>query len=179
MLRFFTDPNAGSMFSRLPVEDAVRWLEEMNGSDSRELMGFAERAYARGRYRDALAAAARVRTLDEGGSLGPRLNALSVEIDAKARPVAERLTTAMTQRRDGSWVDDFWAFRAEFGLAPAAESCLAAYAGLRKAHDEPAEQLFSEIQSELNEGLRRAKLRELVGKYYASKWYKLAKRLLN
>ena len=151
MLRFFTESNAGHMFSRLPVEEAVRWLEAMNGSDPGELMGFAERAYARGRHRDALAAAARVRALDEGGSLAPRLKALGVEIDAKARPVAQRLETVMTAGRDSSWVDEFWAFRADFGLAPAAQSCLSAYAVLRRSQDAPAEQLFSEIQSELDQ----------------------------
>ena len=107
------------------------------------------------------------------------LAALGKEIDAKAGPEAERLETAMTEDRDGSWVDDFWAFRAEFGFASAAESCLATYARLRQAQDPPAEQLFSEIQSEPDEGLRRAKLRELVDKYRASKWYRLARRLLD
>jgi predicted esterase len=184
MLRFFTDERGAHMFSRLPVEQAVRWLEDMNSSDPGGLMDFAERAYAAGRYRDAWAAADRVLGLGEAAlglgeaTLEPRVAALRAEIDAKAKVIADRLAAAIAANRDGSWVDELWSFRAEFGLTPAAEGCLSAFARLREAQAERADQLFSEIQNEPDEAVRRSKLQEIVDDYYASKWYGLARWLL-
>ncbi len=177
-VRFFTHPSAGHMFARLPVEEAVRWLEAMTSDDAEALLAFAEKRAGEGSYRDAISAAARAAGLDKGKKLEKRLGALQERVDKAAGETAKRLETAMTGAKDDSWVEEFLRFRIDFEFAAAAHGAMQAYEGLRAKHEAPAEKLWyaarEDFQAEKKtEGY--AKLQEIVEKYYASSWHRYAK----
>ncbi len=177
-VRFFTHPSAAHMFARLPVEEAVRWLEAMTSDDAEGLLDLAEKRAAEGGYRDAISASGRAAALDQGKKLEKRLRAIQERIDKAAGETATRLEAAITDAKDDSWVEEFLVFRSDFEFAPAARGTMKAYEALRAKHEAPAETLWyaarEDFQAEKkSEGYE--KLQEIVEKYYASSWYHYAK----
>jgi predicted peptidase len=177
-LHFFIDPSAGHMFARLPVERAVRWLEQMTTDDPESLVRFAEQQLAVGEYRDATAAIERVRRFDSAGKLEPKLRSLMEQIDRDAESLVKKLLPAITTAEDDAWVKDFTNFRTQFQFAAGAADVLDAYRKLRTIHEEPAQKLFNEARGDFQQGKRDAgyaKYDEIVKKYYASSVYRYAK----
>jgi hypothetical protein len=177
-LRLFRSPSAGHMFALLPVEEAVRWLEAASSDDVGALLDFAERALRDEEHRDAGAALLRARRLGASGAQGERLDALAAKLDDAALREAEDLEKAIARNADGAWVEDFWEFRRRFAHSVAAERVLELYAKLREEHEQPADELFDRARGEQDRARRDELRREIVERYYASKWYKLVQRWL-
>ena len=72
--QFFTDDTAAHMFARLPVNQAIRWLEAQSSKNPKVLIDFADSSIKQKAYRDAIAAIARARTLTLDASQKRRLD---------------------------------------------------------------------------------------------------------
>lgn len=175
-LRFFAPESVGHEFNRLPLEEAVRWLEVLHSGDSARLVTFGEEQLEQGHPRSATAAAVRAASADDNGTATEAIAALHAAVDSAAQSEAEDLEQRIAENKDGSWVDDFWEFRRRFHFTPAAQTVIAAYAGLREKHAAPAQKLFNAARGERDEVERQEKYAELLERYYASKWYPLVKR---
>ncbi len=182
MVRLFAHKTAAHMFALLPVEDAVRWLEAMSSDDPAALVAFAQKRLGEGAHRDALALVVRAKGLDKGGKAASKIKALEQAVEKEAAPKAKALEKAIAQAKDDSWVADFTAFRASFEHASCAKGVMGAYAKLRALHEKPAEELFyaarRDFQAEKDQD-GYTKCEELVRKYYASSYYRYAKRWLS
>jgi len=182
MLRLFAHKTAGHAFGLLPVEEAVRWLEAMSSDDPSALAALAEQRLGERQYRDAIALAERARSLDKGGKAASKLKAVEQAVEKEALPKAKALEKAVAQASDDSWVADFAAFRAAFEHAPCAKAVMEAYGKLRSGHEKPAEDLFYAARRDFQgekDADGYAKCEEIVRKYYASSYYRYAKRWLS
>jgi pimeloyl-ACP methyl ester carboxylesterase len=172
-LRLFTDPKAGHPWAFLPVDDALAWLDAMNGTDPEELLAFARKSADEKHYRDASAALERLPK--RAGAEAESAAKLREELEKAAEPERTRLAKAIGVNKNGDWVDAFWDFRAEFALLPGSQSLMAAYDKLRAKHQKPADQLFYRARGETDAAKKKELYRELVEKHYASSWYRLVK----
>ena len=170
--RFFTDPNAAHMFARLPVEQAIEWIETIRSEDAATVLAYGEASLAKQRYRDAAAALVRARDLQKRSA---RADALAKALDKAAAPRAQKLAKAIRAARNSAWVDDFWDFREEFAFAPAAAPVMRQYANLRAKHAKPAQELFFRARRERDDAARNRIYREILEKHYASDLYMLVK----
>lgn len=178
MLRLFTHKTAAHMFAALPVEEAVRWLEEMSSEEPGALVAAAERRLGAKDYRDAVALAARAKALDKAGRFASKAKAVEQAVEREAGPKAKALERRIAQAKDDAWVEDFTAFRSQFEFAACARPVKDAYAKLRAEHEKPADELFWSARKDFqngrdDEGYRKAG--EIVSKYYASSYYRYAK----
>lgn len=180
-LRLFADDTAGHMFARLPVAQAIRWLEAMASDDAAKLVEFAEEGAKDGRWRDAIAAAKRARSLKPEGPSVDRLAKVASAIDAKAASEASKYADLIRTNADGSWIDGFLAFRDEFEFADASRDAMEAFAKLRAEHTKPAQTLMNEARGLFGQGKRNdgyAKYKEIADKYYAAPSYRDVKAAL-
>jgi hypothetical protein len=165
----------------LPVGEAIRWLETMASDDPEALIAFAEKQAEAGRYRDAIAALRRLAGLKPTDAQRQRADRLRASIDAKAKAKADELLPRVKANADGSWVDDFLAFRDEFEFADGARAAMAAFEALRKQQEPAAQQAFQGAMMLFRQGKRDegyAKYQEIVDKYYASPRYRNVKEQL-
>ncbi len=176
MLRLFSDERAGHPWAFLPVDNALRWLDEMTGSDPEQLLRCAETALGEKRYRDATGALLRAKELDPSGRLGTTIGELFVRVDQAALPEASKLEKTLASNKDSSWVDPFWDFRARFAFAPAAAGVLKAYEKLRAEHEKPAADLFWKARGEEDAAKKKVMYREILERYYASSFYRMVRR---
>jgi predicted esterase len=180
-LHFFTSDTAGHRFAHLPVGEAIRWLEALSSDDPEVLLGFAEKQLAAGRYRDAIAALGRARTLKLTDPQKQRAGSLAKTIDSKAKAGADEFLPKIRKNADGSWVDGFLAYRDEFEFADAARPVMGAFEALRKQHEPLADTAFGEAMAAFQQAKRDdgfAKYREIVEKDYASSRYRNVKEQL-
>ena len=180
--RFFADDSgAGHMFARLPVGEAIGWLEAQASDDPVRLLNFAEQRLRAKGYRDAVAALNRARGLVEGdGAAKARLERLAREVDAKAGVGAQEFLRRMREGGRG-WIDDFLAYRGDFEFAPGAREVMQAFEAVRAEHEGPAKKLLGEARAAFQRGAREegyAKYQEIVEKYYAASSYRNVKRWL-
>ena len=174
-LRFFTDDAAGHLFARLPVDRAIKWLETMAADDPQVLIDFAENEVKDGRFRDAIAALERARAMELKDALKDRASRLGKVLDDKARPGALEYLPRIQKDADGSWVDGFLAYRAEFEFAPAARAVVAAYTALRARQEPEAKRLMGEARMAFQQGNRDQGyklLEQIVEKCHASALYR-------
>jgi predicted esterase len=182
--RFFADDSqAGHMFARLPVGQAIRWLEAQTSDDPARLIDFAEeRMKALGGYRDAVAALNRARRLKPADpAVNSRLHRLAEEIDAKATSGAKKFLPAISSTDGKSWIDEFLAFRDDFEFAPAAHEVMEAFNSIRAKHEGPAKTALDDARAAFQHGKPEEgykKYQEIVDKYYAASSYRNAKRWL-
>ena len=180
-LHFFTSDTAGHMFARLPVGEALRWLESLSSDDPEVLLGFAEKQAEASRYRDAIAALRRAKTLKLTDPQKSRADRLGKTIDAKARPGADEFLPKIKKNADGSWVDGFLAYRDEFEFADGAREVMGAFESLRKQHEPLAQKAFGEARAAFQQGKQDqgyAKFQEVVDKDYAASLYRNIKEQL-
>jgi predicted esterase len=178
---FFTSDTAGHMFARLPVGEAIRWLEALASDDPEALLGFAEKQAEAGRYRDAIAALRRARTLKLSDPQKQRADRLGTAIDVKAKAGANEFLPKIGKNADGSWIDGFLAYRDEFEFADAAREVMSAFETLRKQHEPAAQRAFGEARAAFqrrNQDQGYAKYQEIVDKDYASPLYRNVKEWL-
>ena len=173
MIRLVDPVGPGHMFARLPVDEAISWLESMSSDDANTLVNFASTSIESEQYRDAVAVINRLNDLDDeqAKESGKELMA---EITKTATPKLEKLTSAITANENGDWAEEFYDFRNQFEFAPCAEELMQMFDELRKLHQEPADKMYSEArklfrQNKSDEGW--AKYGEIVDKYYASNHY--------
>jgi predicted esterase len=181
-VRLFDDTAAGHMFARLPVDRAIRWLETMASEDPARLLDLAERRIGEHAYRDAIAAVRRARTSTLDAPAKGRLAKLLAAIDAEASPRAATFLRAIRANKDGTWIDDFLAYREQFQLAEPAAEVMAAFESLRSTQRAPAEALLGEARGLFQQGRRddaRKRLEEIVKRYYASPSYRPARTWLS
>jgi predicted esterase len=179
--RFFTSDSAGHNFQQLPVRQAVRWLESLASDDPAALLDFAEKQAAAGRYRDAIAALRRARTLKVNDEQKSRADRLGAAIDAKAKTGADEYLPRIKQNADSSWIDGFLAYRDEFEFADSARAVMDAFAALRKQHEPVARQAFGAGRAAFQQGKPEqgyAQYQEIVAKAYASPLYRNVKEWL-
>jgi predicted esterase len=180
-VHFFTSDTAGHMFARLPVGEALRWLESMASDDPETLLGFAEKQAKPGSYRDAIAALHRARALKLSDSQKRGADGLGAAIDAKAKAGADELLPKIRRNADNSWIDGFLAYRDEFAFADTAREAMDAFESLRKQHEPQAQRAFSEARAAFQQGKSDqgyAKYQEIVDKDYTSTLYRNAKEWL-
>jgi predicted esterase len=178
---FFTSDSAGHNFQQLPVREAIRWLESLTSDDPAALLGFAEKQVEAGRYRDAIAALRRARTLTLNDEQKPRADRLGAAIDAKAKAVADEYLPKIQQNADSSWIDGFLAYRDAFEFADGARAAMDAFATLRQQHEPAARRAFGEARAAFQQGQPDqgyAKYQEIVEKAYASSFYRNVKEWL-
>lgn len=168
-VRLFAPERVGHQFALLPVDDAVRWLEQASAADASELLAFAERRAGDGAWRDVGAALQRLAPASE--AMRERAARLAEQLHAAATPQAESLTRAIENDEDGAWVGDFLAFRATFGTAPAAAPALAAYAILRERQRTRGDELFGRARNAKDQDARHAIYERILADCYATKWY--------
>ncbi len=176
MLKLFAPERVGHVFDHLPVEAAVRWLEQMASTDAKSLVRFAGQQLKAREYRDAMAALHRAASANGNEDERKSIASLTTKIDAAAQPRAEALEKTMRDDSSGDWAADFWEFRNQFALVPAAQSCLETFARLRERQAAPAQELFYAARQEKDDRERMAKYRELLKRYPASKWVPLVQR---
>lgn len=180
-VRLFASDDAGHMFGRLPVGRAIRWLEALAPNNANILLDFAEARLKESAYRDTIAALRKAKGLKLGPNNKDRLDRLAKEIDAQAAPKGKAFLAAIKANKDNGWVDGFLAFRDELEYADAAEAAMAAFNALRAEHEPPAKKAIGEARQAFQQGRRDqgyAKAREIVERYYASTYYRLAKQWL-
>jgi predicted esterase len=180
-LHFFTDASAGHMFARLPVNQAIRWLEVMASDDPGRLIEFAETRLKANEERDAISAIQAARSLKVDAARKKRLDSLVADVNRRAGPKAKEFLKKIKENKDNSWVDAFLAFRDRFEFADAAQPVMAAFAELRAKHELIAKKALGESRTAFEQGKRDegyAKLKEIVDLAYASSAYSNAKRQL-
>jgi predicted esterase len=181
-LRFFADNSgAAHMFGRLPVRDAIRWLEAQSSDDPAKLLAFAEESGKAKRYRDAIAAVNRAKALKLDAAATARVERLTKDIDAKAAPGAKDFLKKIKDPKDNKWVDPFLTYRDDFEFAPAARDVMEAFSALRAEQEKPAAKSMNEARAAFQQGNKDqgyAKYQEIVDKYYAASSYRNAKRWL-
>ena len=180
-LRLFASETAAHMFMRLPVGEAIRWLEAMASDDPEVLVAFAEKQAGAGRSRDAIAALRNLKGLKQADAVKQRADRLRASIDARAKAKADEFLPRIKANADGSWIDDFLAFRDEFEFADGARAAMDAFEALRKQQEPAAQRAFQEAnmlfrQGKPDEGY--AKYKEIVDKDYASTRYRSVKEQL-
>jgi predicted esterase len=178
-VRLFADDNAGHMFARLPVGQAIRWLEALASDDPKVLLDFAERRLAESSPRDAIAAIKRARGMKLDAATMAKLDSMKKTIDGEAAPRAKTFLGRIKANTDRTWIDPFLIFRDEFEYADAAGDAMAAFDELRAKHNPPAAKAMGEARQAFNQGRRPdgyAKAQEVVDKYYASSAYRLARK---
>ena len=179
--RFFADNSgAAHMFGRLPVGQAIRWLEAQASNDPATLLDFAEKSIKAKSYRDAVFALNRAGGMNPDGAAKGKLERLSREVDVKAAPGAKKFLKQITDKQPGkTWIDAFLAYRDDFEFAPAAAEVMQAFNALRAEHDEPAKKTLGEANAAFQQGRRDegyAKYQEIVEKHYAASSYRNVKR---
>jgi pimeloyl-ACP methyl ester carboxylesterase len=180
-VRLFASDDAAHMFGRLPVGRAIRWLEALASNDPKVLLDFAEARLEESALRDAIAALRIIKGLELDPAAKARLGKLARDIDAQAAPKGEAFRAAIEANKDNGWVDSCLAFRDEFEYADAASPAMAAFSALRAEHEPLAKKAMGEARQAFRQGRRDegyAKSREVADRYYASTFYRLAKKWL-
>jgi predicted esterase len=184
-LRFIDDDSgAGHMFARLPVAEAIGWLEAHAENDVAKLVDFAaQRMKAPGGLRDAVAALNRARPLSatEDDALKLRVEQLARQIDAQAQAGAQEFLPKIAGNDGPAWIDEFLAFRDDFEFAPGANEVMQAFASLRAQHEAPARQALADARKAFQQGNRDegyAKYQEIADRFYAASSYRNVKRWL-
>lgn len=170
-IRLFDHPTAAHMFARLPVPQAIEWIEALTTDDVSLALEFADECLSDELPRDALAALERAAQLDPDGRDLREFRDLRDEVEKLAADAASDLLPRIQADENGAWIDDYLAFRDAYGPAEASRDVMAAYAALRKTQAAPAEALFQQARSVRDQAERKALYRELATKYYASKWF--------
>ncbi len=184
--RFFADDSgAGHMFARLPVDQAIRWLEAQATDDAARLVDFAEqRMKEAGGNRDAVAALNRAHTLKADAiddATRARLDRLLDEVNTRARAGAEEFLPRIRNDEGKTWIDGLLAFRDDFEFAPAAREVMQAFEAVRAGHEGPAQKALGEARAAFQQGRRDdgyAKYQEIVDEYCAASSYRNVKRWL-
>lgn len=179
--RFFTDEVGGHMFARLPVAQAIRWLESYTSNDPDTLIQFAASRLHEKAYRDAIAALRRVHTLKLNDSQQRHAKELTEAINAQASTSSAKYLSLIRTAKDGSWIDGLLAFRDDFEFADGAHELMVAFGQLRAQHKEPAQRAFTEARQAFQQGKQDegyAKYHEIVENYYASPLFRNVKRWL-
>lgn len=179
MVRLFSHDTAGHRFMFLPIDQAIRWLEEMSGDDPEKLMDAAEDRLADGRFREACALVQRAKRLSEQGQpSAERAERMLAELGTLAATQAVGLLERIRQNETGAWVDDFLEFQVSFGLLDESSEVLESYDQLRSEHQPKADALYKQSKADYQAGRideAYAKYQEVVDSYYASSWYRKMK----
>ena len=181
MVRLLTAKGAAHAFIALPFEEAVRWVESMTADDPTALLRSAEQALGRREYRNASAYLKRASELDRGKAHAAAADALRRKLEQLAAASARTLLVAVRRNDGNGWVADFDAFRRQFEFTDAAAEVMAEYATLRKLHEPAAEKLWGEARRAFSAGDKDRGYRtceEIVGKHYASTYYRHARQTL-
>jgi hypothetical protein len=180
-IRFFTSDTGGHMFARLPVGDAIHWLESMTSNEPEVLINFAQKQMETGQYRDTLAALGRVRRLSLNDSQLEQERRLTAAVEALARTSAASFLDKIRENKTNAWVDGFLAYRDQFAMADAAREAMNAFESLRAQHEPKAQTAVNDARQAFQQGNRDAGLthyQEIVDKYYASSLYQTAKEVI-
>ena len=180
-LRLLSHDTAGHRFAFLPLQDAIDWLEMMSAENAADVLASAGDAVERSAWRDATSLLAQLEQLELNDREKQQAVDLRIQIEAAASADATALLARMRENADNGWVDDFFAFREQFGATEAGKPVLKSYATLRAEHQPGADELFNQSRGDFQRGEQDAgyaKYKQIVDSFYASSWYRLCSRSL-
>jgi predicted esterase len=168
-VRLFAPDNVGHQFAWLPVADALHWLVQITADDPSELLSFAEK-----RLQGSTA-----QTSDCWRDIGAVLQRLAKEkpdaaLAGRVASLQKKLADAIAKDKDGAWVDEFLAFRAQYATAAAAAPVLDAYDELRRRQSKDGDRLFGEWRQAKGKD-RDEVVQKILKTCYATKWYEAVK----
>jgi hypothetical protein len=134
-LRLFAPDNLNHMFMRAPIDEAIAWLDAMNGVNARKSLGLAAKWARDGEWGWAWHAA----EASKGGS----------SLRRAAEAAAAKAVPAMTEALKGEpaqWVPKWAEFWRIYGATDAAQPLVAEYLKQREQQRAAAVRLFNESQ---------------------------------
>lgn len=182
MMQLFDDTKAGHMFANLPIPDAIEWLETMTSDLPAEILQSSVRLWKADQFHDALGLAHRLESMTLESPTATQFGEFQTVVSSHVSPVADGLLKSITANANGTWVQDYHRFYANFGFSADAKPVVAAYRQLAKKHKDEGNKLYSEArrlfqQQKKDEGY--AKCQEIVDKFYASSRYRTVKTWLD
>ncbi len=180
-LHLFAPTEGAHMFAMLPVEQAVRWLDEMTADHLPALAAtLAQRGEAKA-WRDVYALSERIKRLDAKRAHARLVEAARKAAEVAATAPAKAVLKAMAAAKDDGWTASFEAFRDDFAFTQAAKPVLAAYDAMREAQTDGAEKLWRDARDawdKSDNAAARAACAELVRGFPATVQYRWAKNAL-
>ncbi|MHC4137899.1 MAG: alpha/beta hydrolase [Planctomycetota bacterium] len=177
-LRLFAPERLGHQFMLSPVDDALEWLEAMNGRQEKDSFKLAAKWAKKGEYGWALQAA---KALEAGG--GKSAQTRAAKIVARCEAAAQKAVAAMQKRMEGkaeAWIPEWLEFWRIYGGTDAARALVKQYEEKREEQRETGARLFQQASSLLRSQRKaegHAVLKELLEAapftyhaYYAWKW---------
>jgi poly(3-hydroxybutyrate) depolymerase len=149
-LKLFAPSEGAHMFALLPVEPAVRWLDEMTAEEPAKVVAALRTCVEAKRWRDVSALLERLKRVDTKGAHRGAAESAKKSVEAAAAAAAKPLRAKMKADKDGGWAEDFLAFRDAFGLSDAAKPVVADYAARRESQSKKAAELWGAARAAWN-----------------------------
>ncbi|MEM7455282.1 MAG: M56 family metallopeptidase [Planctomycetota bacterium] len=186
MIRLLDPEEGGHSFSNLPFDEAIEWLEKMTEFRKPRLLELALEMAIDGHKRDAVALLNQYEDGPWDSAWNPAETARVAEtvrkvIDDVVQPEALRFERLIRENLDGSWIEPFLEFRAQYEFASSAQSVMLVFDELRSEHDAACSGKFDQALSDFRNGrasYSRGVFQLIVTEYYASRHYPLARILL-
>ncbi len=181
-VRFFNPDQGGHMFALLPVNRAIRWLDDLASGDADRLLAAADERFQAKAYRDATSAI-RFYELRRGPNqrFDPRIAKVRDAVHAVAQPRGDAVLARLKEGKPG-WIDAVLDFLAEFEQDSSAADVSAGLFLLRAEQQKPAQAAFDAANAAFQQGKNDdgyKKYQEIMDKYPASTHYRAAKRALS
>lgn len=169
-LRFFAPEQLGHQFMLSPVDEALKWLDAMNGADPVNSMELAKKWSAENEWGWAHQAALAVMNNPESDEATRKIaNGIIEQIEEPAAAAVKEIAKKIRDDKSGKWVEDWYRFHGQFGATKAAEAIVANYTKRRDGHRKPATDLFYEalqmIRDEAKKSEGYGKLETLLKDY--------------
>ena len=186
LVRYLNDSQAGHDFEKLPIEQAVAWLEKMNQENLARSLDFAEQLLSESAFRECRGLLQKIRNqptrLNSDPESTKRLRELEKQLAQIARDNSLELSTAIRDQQDGSWIDSYLQYEQEFQLFPEAKATIAAFSQLKEKHEANVQQIYLRAKESFADGLdlRGYKAcQKIVENYYASEQAAWARKKLD
>ena len=171
-LKLMAPQRGGHMFARLPVGEAVRWLDVMTTDDIEAVHRFAETKLKSKDWADVETATAHAARLESSPS--ERTRALWKALDDVANEDATRyeglLRAALAEETDASgWIGPFLTFRDTFRRVPCAKQAMEFFQQLRERHREVGDEIYREAREAFRQG-HREEGKAAYGRFLHTAW---------
>jgi len=117
-VRLFIPAEGQHMFMRLPIMDAIHWLELMNDDDKGDVSKVLSKTKASADPRTAWDAAHRLKRLSKGKSskADGTIKSLKIEVKKRAKDLEKRLKKAQKKGADPELIEEAWLFLGDYGM---------------------------------------------------------------
>lgn len=145
-LRLFAPDGIGHMFMPAPVDEAIAWLDAMNGRDEKRSAALVDDWIAAGEWSWAAGAADALADAPGAGAAAKALPAkVAKAADAPAKKAVAEMQTAMDREPAIQWVPKWLEFRRVFWRTAAAKPLVAKYDRLRDREQGDGARIFGEV----------------------------------